>query len=29
VPELDAELAGYLRVHTGRGRETVMRLSAG
>jgi len=29
LPELDATLAGYLRVQTGRGRETMMRLSAG
>ncbi len=28
-PDLDAELSGYLRVRTGRGRETMMRLSAG
>jgi len=28
-PELDAEMAGYLRVRTGRGRQTMMRLSAG
>lgn len=27
--ELDAELEGFLRVHTARGRETMMRLSAG
>lgn len=27
LPDLDAELSGYLRVRTGRGRETVMRLS--
>lgn len=29
APELDAELAGYMRVQTGRGRQTMMRLSAG
>ncbi len=29
APDLDAELAGYLRVRTGRGRETVMRLASG
>lgn len=29
LPELDAKLAGYLRVQTGRGRQTIMRLSAG
>lgn len=29
VPDLDAALSGYLRVRTGRGRETVMRLSSG
>lgn len=28
-PDLDAELSGFLRVRTGRGRETMMRLSAG
>lgn len=28
-PELDAELEGFLRVRTARGRETMMRLSAG
>jgi predicted polyphosphate/ATP-dependent NAD kinase len=28
-PELDADLVGYLRVRTGRGRQTMMRLSAG
>lgn len=28
-PDLDASLAGFLRVRTGRGRETMMRLSAG
>jgi predicted polyphosphate/ATP-dependent NAD kinase len=27
--DLDAQLAGYLRVHTARGRETLMRLSSG
>jgi predicted polyphosphate/ATP-dependent NAD kinase len=29
APEIDAELAGYVRVRTDRGRETMMRLSAG
>jgi predicted polyphosphate/ATP-dependent NAD kinase len=29
VPELDAALCGYLRVHTGKGRQTMMRLSSG
>ncbi len=29
TPELDASLSGFLRVRTGRGRETMMRLSAG
>lgn len=29
APELDAKLAGFVRVRTGRGRETMMRLSAG
>lgn len=29
VPELDASLQGFLRVRTGRGRQTMMRLSSG
>ncbi|WP_342069260.1 ATP-NAD kinase family protein [Yoonia algicola] len=28
-PELDKTLSGYVRVHTGKGRQTMMRLSAG
>ena len=28
-PELDAALTGFMRVHTGKGRQTMMRLSAG